>query len=140
MDHSKGNIMSENQGQPQEHQRLVKALIEELKRQGFEITNANCEGYEVCQEVENQVPDVKAYNRKKEYVVFGQAKTCDELDNEQTETQFKLFSSRYMAKGKVAGKIVPFCIAIPKGCEEKLEACLLKLKLNQKKNIFLFAF
>ncbi len=131
--------MSEDKENP-EHKRLVAALATELKNQGFEITNAACEGYTPCLMVENHVPDVKAYNPKKEYVVFGIAKTCEEIDNEQTEEQFKLFSSRYMSSGKSKGAAVPFCIAISKGCEKQLEACLKKLKLDQKKNIFLFAF
>ena len=134
------NKMSENHFQNIEHQRLVKSLIEELKRQGFEITNAAFEGYQPCAEVEKLVPDVKGYNRKKEYVVFGVAATCEELGTQQTDDQFKMFSSRFMAKGKSHGAAVPFCIAISKGCENQLETCLKTLHLDRKKNIFLYAF
>ena len=123
-----------------EHARLVAALVAEMKKQGFEITTAACEGCEPCVEVENQVPDVKAYNRKKDYVAFGVAATCDELNSEATEEKFKLFSSRFMSGGKSKGVAVPLCIAISKGCEPQLETCLRSLKLDQKKNIFLYAF
>ena len=123
-----------------EHKRLVKALVDELKNQGFEITNARCEGYDVCQEVEGKVPDVKAYNRAKDFVVFGLAKTLEDLCNEETEKAFKLFSHRFMASGKAKGVAVPFCIAITKGSEKQLEAILIKLKLDKRKNIFRFAF
>jgi hypothetical protein len=61
-----------------EHERLVKALIRELKSQGFEIVNAASEGYEPSTKV-NQFPDVKTYNRNKEFVVFSLAKTYSEL-------------------------------------------------------------
>ncbi len=123
-----------------EHERLVKALIQELKSQGFEIVTAATEGYEPCTEVEKHFPDVKAYNRKKDFVVFGLTKTCSELDDERTEQLFKLFSHRFMHKGKSAGAAVPLCIAITKGCEKQLDACLRKLKLNRNKNIFKYAF
>ena len=123
-----------------EHGRLVKALVEELKKQGFEILNAACEGYELCPEMETFVPDVKAYNGKKEFIVFGLAKTCIELGKAQTEEEFKYFSRRFMPKGKSKGKAVPFCIATTKGCENQLDACLKNLKLDKAKNIFKFAF
>ena len=123
-----------------EHKRLVKALIQELKSQGFEIVNAASEGYQPCTEVENHFPDVKSYNRQKEFVVFGLAKTCRELEEKRTEEEFKFFSHRFMPRGKSAGTAVPFCIAITKGCEKQLDACLTKLKLEGKKNIFKYAF
>jgi len=127
-------------GEGLEHTRLVKGLIDELKKQGFEILCAASDGFEPCSAVENSVPDVKAYNPRKEFVVFGLAKTIDELDNEQTEEQLKFFSHRFMRGGKSANAAVPFCIAVSKGCEVQLEALLSKLKLDQKKNIFRFAF
>ena len=132
--------VTENGDEDVEHGRLVKALVEDLKKQGFEILNAACEGYSLCPEMESLVPDVKAYNRKKEFVVFGLAKTCNELGKAQTEEEFKYFSRRFMPKGKSKGIAVPFCIAITKGCENQLDACLSKLKLDQKKNIFKYAF
>jgi hypothetical protein len=130
---------AENDGSV-EHKRLVNALIQELKSQGFEIVNATSEGYAPCAEVEGYFPDVKAYNRKKDFVVFGLAKTCSELEDKLTEEQFKFFSHRFMHGGKSSGSAVPFCIAITKGCEKQLDACLTKLKLEQKKNIFKYAF
>jgi hypothetical protein len=133
-------LSAENEGESAEHQRIVKALIQELKNQGFEILNAACDGYEPCSEIESSVPDVKAYNRKKEFVIFGSANTCADLANEQTEVQFKIFSNRFMHKGKSKGVAVPFCIAITKGCENLLDDCLKKLKLDRKKNIFKYAF
>ena len=123
-----------------EHKRLVEALVKELKNQRFEIFTASSDGYEPCSEVDGCVPDVKAYNRKKEYVVFGLAKTCGEIADEQTEEQLKVLANRYMHKGKSHGSAVPLCIAITKGCEPQLDALLLKLSLDGKKNIFRYAF
>jgi hypothetical protein len=123
-----------------EHKRLVAALVQELKKQGLEILKAASEGYEPCSEVEGYCPDVYAYSRQKEFVVFGVVKTCSELANEQTKGEFKIFAGRFMHKGKARGKVVPLCIAIAKGCENQLDALLVKLKLDQKKNVFKYAF
>jgi hypothetical protein len=135
-----GMSSMENEGENAEHRRLVKALIQELKNQGFEILNAESDGYEPCSEIESCFPDVKSYNRKKEFAVFGLAKTCTDLAKEQTEVQIKIFACRFMYKGKSKGAAVPLCIAITKGCEKQLDDCLSKLKLNRKKNIFKYAF
>jgi hypothetical protein len=123
-----------------EHKRLVAALILELKNQGLEILKAESEGYQPCAEVEGYCPDVYAFNRQKEYVIFGLAKTCNELSKKEIQEQFKMFSKRFMHKGKAKGAMVPLCIAITKGCEDQLDACLKKLKLDSKKNIFKYAF
>jgi len=131
---------TETKDESVERERLVKALIQELKNQGFEILNAASDGYEPCSEVENNFPEIKAYNPKKEFVVFGLAKTCNDLVDEQTEEQVKFFANRFMHKGKSARAAVPLCIAITKGCEDRLDSCLVKLKLDRKKNIFKYAF
>jgi hypothetical protein len=123
-----------------EHKRLVAALILELKNQGLEILKAASEGYEPSSEVEGYCPDVYAYSRPKEFVVFGVVKTCSELANAQTVGEFKIFAGRFMHRGKARGKAVPLCIAITKGCENQLDTLLKKLKLDQKKNIFKYAF
>lgn len=123
-----------------EHKRLVKSLIDYLKNQGFEITCATSEGFVQCSETEGRVPDVRAYDRKKELNVIGEAKTADDFDNERTEDQFKKFSNRMMTDGKSKGATVPFCIAITKGSEKQLDDCLKKLGLDQKQNIYRYSF
>jgi hypothetical protein len=134
------DLSSTETDQSAEHKRLVKALIEKLKNQGLEILKAASEGFEPCPEVEGYCPDVYAFNRKKEFVVFGLAKTCSELDSVQIGREFKIFAGRFMHKGKARGKAVPLCIAITRGCENQLDTLLVKLKLDQKKNVFKYAF
>ena len=130
----------QDMGESLERKRLVNALVDELRKQGFEILAACVEGFKPCDALEGLVPDVKAYNRRKEYVVFGLAVTCSDLDNKVGEERFKLFSSRYISKGKSAKAAAPLCIAVTKGCEPKLDAHLAELKLDQKKNVFRYAF
>jgi hypothetical protein len=66
---------------------------------------------------------------------IGEAKTCDDLDNERTNDQFKTFSSRMMTSGNSSGQTCPFYIGIPKSCINELKENLRKLGLDQKTNI-----
>ncbi len=123
-----------------EHKRLVKALMNELVRQGFEILNVACEGYEPCPEIAGVFPDVRAYKRNTEYIVIGLAKTLDDFDNKRTEDQFEKFSHLVVNSGKNKGKTVPFFIAITKGSEKQLDTCLIKLGFAKRTNIYRWPF
>jgi len=133
-------MASLNEAESDEHKRLVKAIIDELKKQGFEILTADYNGYEPSQKVVNHVPDVKAWKRENELVAFGEAKTSDDFDNDRTKEQFIEFSNRRMKDGKSKGATVPLCIGITNGSEKELEACLVKLGLDKKTNIYKWSF
>jgi ribosomal protein L15 len=117
-----------------EHKRLVKALIDYLNSLGFATICAAYAGFDQCTEIEKHIPDVEGKNTD-ELIAIGEAKTCDDLDNDRTKEQFKVFSHRVMAGGKSKGKVVPFSIAVTKGCEKKLEETLNNLGLSTRKNI-----
>jgi len=122
-----------------EHKRLVKALIDYLSGLGFSTTCAAYDGFNPCAEIDKHIPDVEGQNSD-ELIAIGEAKTCDDLDNERTTEQFKAFSHRQMSGGKSKGKVVPFYIAVPKGCEKKLEETLVNLNLSTKENIHRVSF
>jgi hypothetical protein len=132
--------MSAHEGESLEHKRLVKALIGELTRQGFEIINASCEGYKPCPEIEGQSPDVRAYKRIQDFIAIGEAKTADQFFSEQTGDQFEKFSSLVLGSGKNKGNKVPFCIALSKGTEAQLAVALAKFGLDKKPNIYRWPF
>jgi hypothetical protein len=117
-----------------EHKKLVESLIDLMKKEGFSITCAANPMYNACDETEGRIPDVRGTNTE-ELNAIGEAKTCDDLDNDRTIDQFKIFSNRSMKDGKSKGKDVPFYIAIPKSCEKDLDAVLHKLGLDTKTNI-----
>ena len=127
-------------GESVEHKRLVKALIEELKHQKFEIINASCDGYEPCPEIDGGIPDVKAYRKIDETVIIGSAKTDPDFDLQQTESELRRFSDLVMSGGASKGKAVDLFIAVPKGSEAKLQAYLVKLGLSRKPNISTSSF
>jgi hypothetical protein len=117
-----------------EHKRLVVSLIAHIKKEGFAITCAANPMYNQCDETEGRIPDVRGKNTD-ELNAIGEAKTCDDLNNERTKEQFKVFSNREMSDGRSKGKTVPFYIAIPKECENELKTTLHDLGLDAKENI-----
>jgi len=123
-----------------EHKRLVKFLIDHLKKEGFETTCATHEGYDECPKIKGRIPDVKGYNKEQELVAFGEAKTSDDFDSDRTKEQFRVFSNRVMSSGKSKDKAVPFHIGITKGSEQQLENCLKELGLDKKSNIYRASF
>lgn len=122
-----------------EHKRLVKSLIDHMKNKGFKIKCASYEGFDQCGETKEHIPDVRGTNDE-ELNAIGEAKTCDDLDSERTEEQFKIFSHREMTGGQSKGKAVPFYIAITEGCEDELGETLKKLGLDKKSNIYRLSF
>jgi hypothetical protein len=130
-------VSSVEKAESPEHKKLVKGLMEYLKGIGFETICAASEGYPQCQEIEGRVPDIMARNAQG-LLAIGEAKTCDDLGNERTNEQLKIFSSRIMASGNLKGQSVPFYVGIPKACIQQLKALLENLGLSQKSNIIYF--
>ena len=129
----------ENKAESPEHRKLVNGLIEYLRQQGFQTVCASYEGYNQCEAIEERVPDVMGKNAQG-LLAIGEAKTCDDLDNDRTNDQFKVFSNRVMAGGNLKGQTCPFYIGIPKSCVSELQENLKKLGLDQKPNIHIIHF
>jgi hypothetical protein len=125
-----------NEAESPEHRKLVKVLIDYLSKQGFGVTCAAYEGYNKCEPMDERVPDVMGRNAQ-QLVAIGEAKTCDDLENERTDDQFRIFSNRKMISGNASGQAVPFYIGVPKTCVEQLQDRLKALGLNQKTNIYM---
>lgn len=132
-------MSSVDKAESPEHRKLVKGLMEYLKGIGFETTCAAYEGYPQCEEMKERVPDVMGKNAQGLFAI-GEAKTCDDLDNERTNEQLKVFSNRIMASGNLKGQTVPFYIGIPKACIQQLKDLLKKLGLDKKSNIYMVYF
>lgn len=127
-----------NQAESSEHQRLVRALIDYIGRAGFEVTNASVYGYPPCPEIEGRVPDVRASNLQ-QLIAIGEAKTESDLNNEQTDDQFRLFSNLTVGSGISNGAAIPFYIATTKGCENQVRASLTRLGINERTNIHIIS-
>jgi hypothetical protein len=123
-----------NQAESSEHQRLVRALIDYIDRAGFEVTNASVDGYPACPEIEGRVPDVRATNLQ-QLIAIGEAKTPRDLDNEQTDDQFRLFSNLTVGSGISNGATIPFFIATTKGYEKRVRVALKRLGIDERTSI-----
>ena len=111
-----------------------------LNKAGFKVTNAaNRDGYPSCEEMNGRVPDIMGTNTQG-LIAIGEAKTCDDLDNDRTNDQFKIFSSRFVRNGNSKGQTCPFYIGIPKSCVSELQQNLKKLGLDQKANVHIISF
>ena len=132
-------MSSVKEAESPEHTKLVKGLIEYLRQQGFETVCAAYESYTRCAAIQERVPDVMGKNAQG-LVAIGEAKTCDDLDNDRTNDRLKLFSSCLMGSGSLEGQIIPFYIGIPNTCIEQLQNRLKVLGLDQKPNIQIIKF
>jgi len=132
-------MSSVNKAESPEHRKLVKGLMDHLSKEGFRTICAAYEGYNQCESMNDRVPDIMGQNAQ-QLLAIGEAKTCDDLDNERTDDQFKVFSNRVMTSGSSNGQTVPFYIGIPKTCIEQLQNRLRALGLSQKTNISIIWF
>jgi len=128
-----------NEAESPEHKKIVKGLIDFLTEKGFKPFCAAYDGFDQCKPNSERIADVKGQNDK-ELVAIGEAKTCDDLDNERTNAQFQIFSDLTMADGLSKGQLCPFYIGIPKSCIDALKQNLKKLGLDQKPNIYIVYF
>jgi hypothetical protein len=129
-----------NEAESPEHKKLVRGLMDYLTKEGFRIVcAANVEGYNQCEPIEDRIPDVMGKNTQ-ELLAIAEAKSCDDLDNDRTNDQFKIFSSRIMAVGSSKEQTVPFYVGIPKTCIEQLQTRLGALGLSGKTNIHIIWF
>lgn len=118
-----------------EHQMIVKRLIDHLQNKGLTITCAAYTGYDECEKVNRHEPDVMAMDDSG-LIYIAEAETCDSLDDDLTKEQFQDFSDRVMTGDK---RKVPFFIGIPSSCESRLLEILHNLGLC-KDNVFFVKF
>jgi hypothetical protein len=119
-----------------EHQRLVRALIDKFTSDGLEIVEAAYEGYPQPQKEGWHEPDIRAFDKANGLIVIGEAKRCDDLTSDRTKEQFQDFASRIMAKGKSEQQAIPFHVITPKKCENELLSLLEDLGILKKPNVF----
>lgn len=120
-----------------EHQRIVKALIDYFIYLGYTIQCAAYEGYSQCEKVGRHEPDVIAHDGKG-LLHIGEAELCDTLNNQDTKEQFLDFSNMHMTKSKTD---VPLYIAVPSDCpESNVTEVLEELGIENRTNITIMSF
>ncbi len=119
-----------------EHQTLVKKLVDNLEAMGLTILCASITGYNECPKQGRRKPDVIGKDSSG-LLYFGVAKTCDSLSSFETTDQLQDFSNRVMSEDK---RNIPFYIALPKKCKEDLTQTIEDLGITSRDNIHFFLF
>jgi hypothetical protein len=101
----------------EEHQRLVQALANYLKSNGWAVTHADgIANFPRPYDIEGRIPDIIAKNQIG-LLAYGEAETCESLEEEQTIDQLEVFSNRRM---RDSGQIVPLFVIVPAACSGRL--------------------
>lgn len=113
-----------------EHQLMVKGIIDYFLEQDFKITNADYDEYDECYKIGRHAPDVIAYDSNTKTHHIGEAEICDSLNQEHTKEQFIDFSDA--DSNGIKSQFYP---TVPKSCIDELEIILKELGLDQKNNV-----
>lgn len=115
--------------------KLVQSLIDHFEKKDLTVKFAKISGYDNPQVIKRHSPDVLAINSKEGLAHIGLAKSCEELEESQTLEQFEDFSKRLMKSGKYEKVRVPFVIAVPPECKDKVKEIFEKNSLSWRDNI-----
>lgn len=96
------------------HDDMVNGMIKKLNEKGVTVLQADINGYDKPDEINGCIPDIVGIKKDKTKVVV-EVETCESVDIDHTQKQFKAFSS---ADGE-------FWVDCP-------ESCLGELKRNAK--------
>lgn len=124
----------------QDHQSLIKGLIDHFISDGLQIQYANYEGYDKPFVITRHAPDVIAVNPKNKLGYIGKVKLCSELGEEATKEQFTDFSKMLMKSGESQGKRLPFFIAVPQECQTKIRQTYRDMDISWRENIQVLGF
>jgi len=118
-----------------EHKKLVKGIIDHFESKGLKIISAAYDGFEKCEIIGNNEPDVIAKKPNDDNYYIGEAKTCENLTTDHTIEQFEDFGNTVILKKGETRTYLPFCIAVPKNCIDDLKSFLIEIGLGMNENI-----
>jgi len=118
-----------------EHQKLLRILMDQFIVDGLEILFAAYPGYEQPYKIGRHEPDLLARNPSTDLVSIGEVKLCSDLMSKRTREQFDDFSNRQMPEGSAT---VPFHILTPVECAHKVWTILCELGLDKRSNVIVW--
>lgn len=124
----------------QDHNSLVKGLIDYFQRKEFEISFANYPGYKKPFTINRHSPDVIAYDRKSNLIHIGEAKVCNELTDSLTREEFEDFPKSVMTNGKLSGTNMPFVICVPDECKSKIKETYRRFEIPWQDHIQILSY
>jgi len=114
---------------------LIKELIDFFQSKGLRIKCADYEGYNECKRIKEFVPDIIARDTETEISYIGEAKTCDDVDSQESRARYQNFSDLLMTSGLSKGKPVPLYVITPEKCISSLIRIMQELGLSGKEHI-----
>lgn len=110
-----------------EHDRIIKEVVEILKNRGYNDVRADLDGNERPKRIEWKstgegfLPDVSGH---KDWFRIFEVETEDSIDDDHTESQWKLFAAYAKANDAM------FYVVFPNGCVEKVKNRLEELQIE----------
>ncbi|HET6516947.1 MAG TPA: hypothetical protein VFG25_01860 [Nitrosopumilaceae archaeon] len=99
---------------------LVKNMIENFETAGLDVLQANYDGYQKPELIQNQSPDVIGWDSKKELYYMGAVMKPDEFNMQEIGKKINVLSNLMMGKGNSTHSRIPFYLGLPKGTSKKV--------------------
>lgn len=99
---------------------LIKNLIENFETAGLDVLQANYEGYQKPELIQDQTPDVIGWDSDKELYYMGSVIKPDEFNVQEIGKKINVLSNLMMGKGNSARSRIPFYLGMPKGTSKQV--------------------
>lgn len=116
--------MNNSEGESPEHKNLVKRMVEHYQSEGYTKFRADLDGHTQPDSINGKIPDVIAWGHPSKPPAILEVETCDSIDNNHTESQFKAFSVEAKQNGW------EFHVTIPKICYDNAKKVIDALSLS----------
>ncbi|AFS81090.1 hypothetical protein NKOR_06035 [Candidatus Nitrosopumilus koreensis AR1] len=92
---------------------MVKNLVDTFEKDGLQVIQANCTGFENPTTIEGVEPDVICWNPNKELYHIGVVADSQTISSDLTKQKILTLSKLMMGRGSSEGERLPFVIGVP---------------------------
>lgn len=92
---------------------MVKNLVNTFEKDGLQIIQANCTGFENPTSIEGEEPDVICWNPNKELYHIGVVADSQTISSDSIKQKVLTLSKLMMGRGPSEGERLPFVIGVP---------------------------
>ena len=117
------------------HNDLVKGLIDKFDENGFEVLCANYGKFKEPEAIQGVKPDVIAWDSENELYHLASIVESEELSDKKISRRVETLSNLMMSHGKSTRTRIPFYLGVPKQKSDQIEKFLDKNNVEQT-NIF----
>ncbi|KEQ56529.1 hypothetical protein AAA799E16_01920 [Marine Group I thaumarchaeote SCGC AAA799-E16] len=113
---------------------MVKNLINTFEKDGLQVIQANCSGFENPTEVEGVEPDVIWWNPHKELYHVGVVADSQSISSDLIKQKILTLSKLMMGKGSSEGERLPFVIGVPPEASNVVDKTLSENNISSQGN------